>query len=89
MSQTGFGASEGDDPSATSPTPDPQGRREEARAENQAWNITGYLLAGPIAWGLIGWGADVWLGTSVFRPIGLMLGLGLSLYLIWVRYGRA
>jgi F0F1-type ATP synthase assembly protein I len=73
----------------TSSSGSPRGKRDEARAETTAWNITGYLLAGPIAWGGIGWLVDRWLGTDVFGPLGLMLGLGLSLYLIWVRYGRA
>jgi F0F1-type ATP synthase assembly protein I len=71
-----------------SPGPPPD-KREYARSENAAWNITGYLLAGPIAWGGIGWLIDRWLGTEAFLPIGLTLGLGLSIYMVWVRYGRS
>jgi ATP synthase protein I len=67
-------------------TPD---SREYARSENAAWNITGYLLGGPIAWGGIGWLIDRQLGTEVFVPIGLVLGMGLAIYIIWVRYGRS
>jgi len=66
-----------------------EGKREQARSESDAWNITGYLLGGPIAWGGIGWLLDRWLGTEVFLPVGLVMGLGLGLYIVWVRYGRS
>jgi len=66
-----------------------EGKREQARAEGDAWNITGYLLGGPIAWGGIGWLLDRWLDTEVFLPVGLVLGLVLALYIVWVRYGRS
>jgi F0F1-type ATP synthase assembly protein I len=66
-----------------------ESKQELAKSEHAAWNITSTLLAGPIAWGGIGWLIDQGLDTEVFLPVGLMLGMGLALYVIWVRYGRA
>lgn len=89
MSQDGDSRSRADDSVPQPPSGVPQGKRESARAENDAWGITATLLGGPIAWGGIGWLVDRALGTEVFLPLGLMLGMGAALYLIWVRYGRS
>jgi ATP synthase protein I len=56
--------------------------------EGAMWSIVGYLISGLIIWGGIGWGVDSWLHTHYFRLVGLLLGLGSSLYLVWLRYGR-
>ena len=62
--------------------PDPDG-------SNPGWSITSYLVSGMVVWGGIGWLVDRWLGTSsVFLPVGLILGLVAALYLVYVRYGR-
>ena len=49
--------------------------------------VGGYLLAGPLLYGGIGWGLDHWLGTAFLLPVGIIGGMALSLYLIWFRYG--
>jgi F0F1-type ATP synthase assembly protein I len=56
--------------------------------EGAAWTILGYLISGPWFWGGIGWGLDKWLVTGYFLPIGLLLGMGAALYLVWLRFGR-
>jgi ATP synthase protein I len=54
-----------------------------------AWSIIGTLLAGVLVWGGIGYLVDRWLGTtSVFLPIGMVVGAGAAMYLIIVRYGN-
>ena len=65
------------------PEPGPQNSGEGA-----AWNIVSYLLSGLIFWGGAGWLLDHWLGTKIFVLVGLVLGAGASLYLIWLRYGK-
>jgi hypothetical protein len=35
----------------------------------------------------IGWALDRWLGTSFLVPFGILAGMAVSLYLVWVRYG--
>ena len=56
--------------------------------EGAAWSILGYLLSGPLFWGGVGMGLDRWLGTDIFLLIGVIVGMGASLYLVWLRYGR-
>lgn len=47
------------------------------------------LLAGPLAWGLIGWGLDRWLGTTPWLlAVGLVVGWAMGIYLVWLRHSR-
>jgi F0F1-type ATP synthase assembly protein I len=51
--------------------------------------VIGTLLAGIVVWGGAGWLLDRWLGfDGLFVPIGMLLGVGAAIYLIYVRYGR-
>lgn len=54
-----------------------------------AHSVLAYLLAGPLAFGLIGWGLDNWWGTSFLGVVGMLSGMGLAFYVIWLRYGRS
>ncbi len=67
----------------------PDGGSSKWGGSEVVWAIIGTLLAGPIAWGGIGWLVDRWLHTSVFLPIGLVVGFVGSFYLIFKRYGGA
>ena len=58
------------------------------RQSNDAWNAVGYLLAGLIVYGGIGYAVDRWLGTKYWTLLGLLLGGALGVYLVHVRYGR-
>lgn len=56
--------------------------------EAEAWTVLAYLISGPLLYGGLGWLADRWLGTApVFVLIGILGGMALALYLVWVRYG--
>lgn len=75
---------------ATSATPS---LRPEAEVRGQgvetepAVGVTSYLLAGPLTFGGIGYGLDRWLGTTWVVAVGVLFGMALSLYVIWLRYG--
>ena len=47
-----------------------------------------YILAGLILYGGLGWLGDNYLHTEWMLPVGLIVGLGMSIYLIIKRYGR-
>jgi hypothetical protein len=66
--------------------PGPKRKDQDSEA---AWGVVGYLVSGLVAWGGLGAIADHYFDTSLFFPIGLALGAGLGLYLVWVRYGKA
>jgi F0F1-type ATP synthase assembly protein I len=47
------------------------------------------LVAGPVLYGLIGWGIDALVGTSrVFTALGVVFGFALSFYIVYARHGR-
>lgn len=50
--------------------------------------ITAYMVTGPVLYALLGWLADRWLGTGFLLPVGLLAGMALSLYVVWLRYGK-
>jgi F0F1-type ATP synthase assembly protein I len=62
--------------------------RETARGDSIVFSIMGTLIAGPALYGLVGFGVDALAGTSVFVPIGIVVGFTLSFYIVYVRYGR-
>ncbi|CUU56500.1 hypothetical protein Ga0074812_10828 [Parafrankia irregularis] len=54
----------------------------------EAWGIIGTLVAGGGFWGLVGIGVDHLAGFGpVFFPIGLVVGMVASLYLVIYRFG--
>jgi F0F1-type ATP synthase assembly protein I len=67
---------------------DGSGRFGAGNEEGAAWSIFGYLISGLVIWGGIGLGLDHWLHTHFIALIGLLLGAGSSLYLVWLRFVR-
>jgi ATP synthase protein I len=68
-------------------------RREAAaqgRAEglNTGWTVFSYLLAGMAAYGIIGWLIGRAVHVPLLFPIGMLVGLGISIGFIIYRYGR-
>lgn len=51
-----------------------------------AWSITAKLIAGMAIYGGLGWVLSVWFGHApAFIAVGLLVGLGLSMYLVLMR----
>jgi ATP synthase protein I len=74
--------------------PSPHGGTEPhvpgvARQTDLGNAVIAYLLGGPLTFGGIGWLLDLALGTSFLLPVGVVVGMVLSLYVIWLRYGRS
>lgn len=74
-------------PDGTAPDPHPGYDRVAARETVVMYNALAYVLAGPLTFGPVGWGLDHLLGTSFLLPLGILAGMALSLYVVWVRYG--
>lgn len=60
-----------------------------AGADAMGATVLAYLITGPVLFGGIGWIVDRWLGTSYLVAVGAVLGMALSLYTIWLRYGTS
>ena len=59
------------------------------QGEGVAWSVMSTLIAGPVLYGLIGWGIDALVGTSrVFTALGVVFGFALSFYIVYARHGR-
>lgn len=52
------------------------------------WGATSTMFGGLILFGGIGWLLDHWWQTRFATPIGVLLGLGLGVYAVVMRYGR-
>lgn len=53
---------------------------------DSAWMITGYLAAGLVFYGGLGWLLGRWLGhQQLFIAAGLLFGIACSLYLVFAR----
>ncbi|WP_323794310.1 hypothetical protein [Nocardioides sp.] len=50
------------------------------------WNAFGYVVAGVLLYGLVGFGLDRWWGTGFMVAIGIMCGAVLGLYMTWARF---
>ncbi|WP_018216786.1 MULTISPECIES: MATE family efflux transporter [Salinispora] len=58
-------------------------------SEGVAGAVLGYLLAGILVWGFLGWLAEGFLGVpaGVGIAVGMMLGAAAAIYLIMKRLG--
>jgi ATP synthase protein I len=53
------------------------------------WNVFSYLIAGMLAYGGIGWLIGRAVHVSLLFPIGMIVGLAISVGYVIYRYGRA
>ena len=58
-------------------------RHEQSAGLNQAMRVLSYLIAGVAFYGFLGWLGDRLLGTGFLLPVGIILGAGLAVYLIF------
>jgi hypothetical protein len=62
--------------------------RSRAQGLNIGWTVFSYLLSGMAAYGLIGWLVGRAVHIQMLFPIGMLVGLAISIgFVIW-RYGR-
>ena len=60
---------------------------EQSGQQGDAYTALGYILAGLLFHGGLGWLGDHYLGTRFLLPAGIILGTVLSLYLVIRRFG--
>ena len=62
----------------------------EGRAQGLdiGWTVFGYLVAGMLAYGFIGWLIGRAVHVSLLFPVGMLIGLAISVGFIIYRYGK-
>ena len=61
-----------------------QGRAEGLEV---GWTVSGYLISGMLAYGIIGWLVGRAVHVSLLFPIGMLVGLAISISFVIYRYG--
>jgi F0F1-type ATP synthase assembly protein I len=69
----------------TRPSPENSDAHQPSGAD-VGWGITGTMLSGIIVWGGVGLALDRWLGTRFLVLVGVLLGLGVAIYIIVMKY---
>lgn len=66
-------------------SPDAQST-DPQQQQGDPWHAFGYLVSGVALYGILGWLADRWLGTSFLVVLGIVLGAGFGLYMTFARF---
>ena len=69
-------------------SPDDESRDAGRKGEADAYGALGLVISGVLVWGGVGFLLTEWLDNRLFVLVGLLLGMGAGLYLVWFRYGR-
>jgi hypothetical protein len=67
-----------------------QGAAAEGRAHGLevGWTVFGYLISGMAAYGVIGWLIGRAVHVALLFPLGMLVGLAISISFIIYRYGK-
>jgi F0F1-type ATP synthase assembly protein I len=68
---------------------DTRAQPSRASQENAGWTIFSYLVAGMVAYGLLGWLLAAVTHTPVLLPLGAIAGLVVAVAGIAYKYGRS
>ncbi|TWH01664.1 hypothetical protein L615_001700000690 [Nocardioides sp. J9] len=58
----------------------------EEKPQGDPWHAFGYLVAGVVFYGFLGWLADRWLDTTFLVAVGILVGAALGIYLTTRRF---
>ncbi len=61
----------------------------EEKPKGDPWHAFGYVVAGVAFYGLLGWLADRWLGTTFLVAVGILAGAALGIYMTAARFRTA
>lgn len=65
-----------------------QGSAEDVLTAGSGWTVFSYLIAGMLVYGGLGWVIGHFTHISLLFPIGMLVGLAISVGWIIYRYGR-
>ena len=59
---------------------------DSTQPDGDPWAAFGYIAAGVLVYGAIGWGLSAWLHASYWIPIGILVGAGFGMFMVFARY---
>lgn len=59
------------------------------RPADDGWRVFSSMIAGMVFYGGLGWLIGHWTGISILFPLGMILGIVLSVLLVVFRYTRS
>jgi ATP synthase protein I len=65
-----------------------QGSADDSLTVGSGWNVFSYLIAGMLTYGGLGWVIGHFTHIQLLFPIGMLIGLAISVGWIIHRYGR-
>ena len=71
--------------SQQSPPPAPS----DDRPKGDPWHAFGYIVSGVAVYGVLGWLADRWLGTTFLVAIGILVGAAFGIYMTFARFNTS
>lgn len=64
---------------------DPANNQGGSDGADQVWGLISTLVAGPAVWGAVGYGVDRAADTSVFTPVGVVVGFVTAFYVVYTK----
>jgi len=59
-----------------------------SKGADEGWAVLSTLISGFVIFGGIGWLLDRWWDTHLMVPIGVIVGMALSIYAVVMQFGR-
>lgn len=66
--------------------PEPAPREPDDTPRGDPWSAFGYIVAGVVLYGGVGWLLDRWLDTRFLVAVGILIGAALGTYQTWMRF---
>lgn len=61
------------------------GNGRQSDGSELVWGLISTLVAGPAVWGAVGYGVDRAADTSVFTPVGVVVGFVTAFYVVYAK----
>lgn len=61
---------------------------KDTRSTEDGLRVLSYLLSGPLFYGILGWLGDRYWHTEFLLPVGIIVGMTLSVILVIRRFGQ-
>jgi F0F1-type ATP synthase assembly protein I len=60
----------------------------QEQPKQDPWQAFSYIVSGVLLYGVLGWLADRWFGTTYLVAVGILLGAGLGIFMVLRRFGH-